>query len=132
MVRDLSAWPRLLPHYRYVTTLRREPGREIVKMACWRSGLPIAWTSAYYADEQSLELHFEHLRAWTKGMVVVWHLTATSEGTHVEIAHDMRFRIPWLGWLAEPIIGGFFIDHVARKTLETFKAHLESGRRAGA
>jgi Na+/glutamate symporter len=44
----------------------------------------------------------------------------------VEIVHDLRFRVPALAWLAEPIIGGFFIDHVARKTLSVFKQHIES------
>jgi hypothetical protein len=29
--------------------------------------------------------------------------------------------------LAEPIIGGFFIDNVAGKTLRTFKQIIESG-----
>jgi ribosome-associated toxin RatA of RatAB toxin-antitoxin module len=125
-VRHLSRWPEVLPHYRYVRTLRQEGARAIVKMGCRRTGIPIAWTSAYEADPATLELRFEHLRGWTKGMIVVWHLTATGEGTRVEIVHDLRFRVPALAWLAEPIIGGFFIDHVARKTLRVFKAHIES------
>jgi hypothetical protein len=43
----------------------------------------------------------------------------------VEIIHDLKFRVPWLAWLTEPIISGFFIHNVANKTLATFKAHLE-------
>ncbi|HEV7401299.1 MAG TPA: SRPBCC family protein [Chthoniobacteraceae bacterium] len=125
-VHRLSRWPEVLPHYRYVRTLRQEGARAIVKMACFRTGIPVAWTSAYDADPATLELHFEHLRGWTKGMKVVWKLTATGEGTLVEIVHDLHFRVPALAWLAEPIIGGFFIDHVARKTLSVFKAHIES------
>lgn len=123
---DLSRWPEVLPHYRYVHTLARENGREIVRMAARRTGIPISWVSAYVADRARLELRFEHLRAWTKGMIVVWNLTPTKSGTRVEIVHDLKFRIPALAWLAEPIIGGFFIDHVARKTLATFKALIES------
>lgn len=125
-VRDLSRWPELLPHYRYVTTLREEGSLEIVKMACVRSGIPIAWISAYHADHSTLELHFEHLRAWTKGMKVVWTLTPTADGTLVEIVHDLRFRIRGLGWLVEPIIGGFFIENVAQQTLRTFKQLIEA------
>ncbi len=94
-------------------------------MAATRSGIPISWTSEYWADTRALELHFLHLAKWTKGMKVVWTLTPTRDGTRVEIVHDLKFRVPWLGWLAEPIISGFFIHHVANKTLATFKAHLE-------
>lgn len=126
MVSDLARWPERLPHYRSITFLGKDGDRHIVRMACVRSGLPIAWTSAFAADPQSLELRFEHLRAWTKGMRVVWHLTPTRDGTRVEIEHDLRFRVAGLRWLAEPIIGGFFIDHVAQQTLQTFKQVLES------
>ncbi|MDB6171166.1 MAG: cyclase/dehydrase [Chthoniobacteraceae bacterium] len=124
-VSDLSRWPELLPHYRYVRTLGKEGGREIVRMAATRDGIPISWVSAYEADRAALELRFEHLRAWTKGMKVVWTLTATPEGTRVEIIHDMKFRVPALGWLVEPIIGGFFIENIAMKTLRTFKGLIE-------
>lgn len=125
-VRHLTRWPEVLPHYREVKTLRQDGTKAIVRMACWRTGIPIAWVSAYEANPATLELHFEHLRGWTKGMIVVWRLTATGEGTLVEIVHDLRFRVLALAWLAEPIIGRFFIDHVARKTLRVFKAHIES------
>ncbi len=125
MVSDLARWPVLLPHYRFIENLGRERGREIVRMAAKRTGIPIAWVSAYEADRQSLELRFEHLRAWTKGMRVIWTLTPTRDGTRVEIIHDLQFRFRPLAWLAEPIIGGFFIEHIAAKTLRVFKEHLE-------
>ncbi len=96
-------------------------------MAATRSGIPISWVSEYWSDPRALELHFLHLHRWTKGMKVVWTLTPTRDGTRVEIVHDLRFRIPALAWLAEPIIGGFFIDHIAAQTLATFKALLEEG-----
>ena len=126
-VRELSRWPEWLPHYRYIRTIGPGEKGEIVHMAASRSGIPIAWTSEFWADERALELHFLHLENWTKGMKVVWTLTPTRDGTRVEIVHDLRFRVPLLGWLAEPIIGGFFIEHVAGKTLATFKQILESG-----
>jgi ribosome-associated toxin RatA of RatAB toxin-antitoxin module len=124
-VSDLSRWPELLPHYRSVQFLGKQSGREIVKMAATRSGIPISWVSAYDADRTALELRFEHLKNWTKGMKVIWTLTPTRDGTRVEIIHDLHFRIPALQWLAEPIIGGFFIENVATKTLQTFKTILE-------
>jgi ribosome-associated toxin RatA of RatAB toxin-antitoxin module len=125
VVSDLARWPERLPHYRYVLFLDKTPRGDIVKMAARRSGIPIAWTSEYWTDARALELHFLHLAAWTKGMKVVWTLTPTRDGTRVEIVHNLRFRVPLLAWLAEPIIGGFFIEHVAAKTLATFKQHLE-------
>lgn len=125
-VSDLTRWPDLLPHYREVTVLRRESGRDIVRMAAWRTGIPIEWVSSYDLDTKALELRFEHLQAWTKGMRVIWTLTPTRDGTRVEIVHDLRFRITALRWLAEPIIGKFFIESVARKTLATFKELIEA------
>ncbi|MEP6671052.1 MAG: SRPBCC family protein [Chthoniobacter sp.] len=125
LVSDLDRWPELLPHYRRIQTLGTGEKGSIVHMAATRSGIPISWTSEYWTDERALELHFLHLRKWTKGMKVVWTLTPTRDGTRVEIIHDMKFRIPLLAWLAEPIISGFFIENIANKTLATFKAHLE-------
>lgn len=127
LVSDLARWPEHLPHYRFIRFRGKdEASRDIVEMAATRDGIPISWVSAYRADAATFELHFEHLRAWTKGMRVAWTLTPTGDGTRVEILHDLKFRVPALAWLAEPIIGGFFIDNIARKTLRTFKERLES------
>ncbi len=125
MVSDLARWPEFLPHYRYIHFRGAGQRGRIVDMAAKRSGIPISWRSEYWADPRALELHFLHLTKWTKDMKVVWTLTPTRDGTRVEIVHDLHFRVPLLAWLAEPIIGGFFIDHVAALTLATFKQHLE-------
>ncbi len=126
-VSDLKTWPRALPHYRFVRVLETHPdGVQVVHMAARRSGLPIAWVSEYHADAESCELHFTHLKAWTKGMKVVWTMQPENNGTRVEISHDLRFRIPWLAPVAETVIGGFFIHHVANRTLKTFKELIES------
>lgn len=125
LVSDLARWPELLPHYRFIHFLGDGERGRLVHMAATRSGIPISWFSEYWVDETALELHFLHLRKWTKGMKVVWTLTPARDGTRVEIIHDLRFRVPWLAWLAEPLIGGFFIENIARKTLATFKVHLE-------
>jgi hypothetical protein len=85
----------------------------------------VTWWSAYRADSAALELRFEHLRAWTKGMLVVWTLSPTRDGTRVEIVHDLKFRVPALAWLAEPIINHLFIEPIARKTLATFQRVIE-------
>ncbi len=123
---DLEAWPRLLPHYRYIRYLKRAPDRNTVVMAATRSGIPIAWTSEQIIDRANLEVRFRHLKAWTKGMDVVWSFTDTPEGVRVEIVHDLHFRIKALAPLVDRVIGAFFIHHVAGETLRCMKAHLEA------
>jgi ribosome-associated toxin RatA of RatAB toxin-antitoxin module len=123
---DLSRWPEFLPHYRYIHYYERGPVRNLVKMAATRSGLPIAWTSEEIIDRDRTEVRFTHLKAFTKGMQVAWRFRETPAGVHVEIVHDLKFRIPALQWLADPIIGTFFIGHIANQTLRCMKAHLEA------
>ena len=123
---DLEQWPRILPHYRSIRYLERGPKRNLVEMAAVRSGIPISWTSEEVIDRDRMEVRFHHLKAFTRGMDVVWTFTDTPSGVLVQIKHDMRFRIPALAPLAEPIICGFFVHHVANLTLRAMKAHLES------
>jgi hypothetical protein len=127
VVSDLARWPERLPHYRFIDFLEKDArGRDVVRMSARRGALPITWVSAYSADAARLELHFEHLRAWTKGMKVVWTLTPTRDGTRVEIVHDLAFRIRPLAWLFEPLITHGFIEPIAGKTLATFRALIEN------
>jgi ribosome-associated toxin RatA of RatAB toxin-antitoxin module len=123
---NLELWPRILPHYRYIRYLERSPDRNLVIMAAVRSGIPISWTSEQVIDRDRCEIHFHHLKAWTKGMDVVWSFRETPAGVVVEIVHDLRFRIPLLAPLVEPIIGACFIHPVASKTLRCMKAYLEN------
>ncbi len=90
---NLELWPEILPHYRYIRFLERGADRNIVVMAARRSGIPISWTSEQIIDRERLEIHFHHLKAWTKGMRVVWTLSDTPDGVLVAISHDFRFRI---------------------------------------
>jgi uncharacterized membrane protein len=123
---DIEGWPRILPHYRYVHFLERGPERSIVKMAAMRSVIPISWVSEFVVDRQRSELQFLHLKAFTRGMHVVWTFKETPSGVLVEILHTLRFRVPFLAFLAEPIIGSFFIHHVAGQTLRAMKTHVEA------
>jgi hypothetical protein len=126
-VRELLRWPEHLPHYRFVREVgKNQNGFPLLHMSAWRNFMPVSWVSVFEADEETLELRFEHVRGWTKGMNVVWTLTPTRDGTRVEIIHDLSFRVPLLAWLAEPIIGGFFIEYIAGKTLATFKQLIEA------
>ncbi|MGI8821234.1 MAG: type II toxin-antitoxin system RatA family toxin [Chthoniobacterales bacterium] len=126
---NLERWPEILPHYRYIQYLERGENRNLVVMAAVRSGIPISWTSEQIIDREKLEVRFHHLKAFTKGMDVVWKFDETRDGVLVQILHDLRFRVPVLAPLAEPIIGGFFISHVANQTLRCMKAHLEARTR---
>jgi len=122
---DLARWPRILPHYRYIHFLRRLPDRSIVKMAALRSGIPISWTSEFVIDREHMELRFLHLKAFTRGMRVIWTFKETPAGVLVEIMHALRFRVSQLAPIAEPIIGDFFIHHVANQTLQAMKVYIE-------
>jgi ribosome-associated toxin RatA of RatAB toxin-antitoxin module len=123
---DLELWPKILPHYRYIRYLERSPDRNVVVMAATRSGIPISWTSEQIIDRERIEVRFHHLKAFTKGMRVVWTFHETADGILVEIVHDLRFRIPALAPVFDPIIGDFFTHHVANKTLRCMKQYLEA------
>jgi ribosome-associated toxin RatA of RatAB toxin-antitoxin module len=123
---NLELWPKILPHYRYIRYLERGTDRNLVIMAAVRAGIPISWTSEQIIDRNRCEIHFHHLKAWTKGMDVVWSFKETRAGVVVEIIHDLRFRIRLLAPLIEPIIGSGFIHPVASQTLRCMKAYLES------
>ena len=59
-------------------------------------------------------------------MQVVWTFGDTRDGVLVTISHDLRFRVPPLAPIVDPIIGGFFIGNVANKTLRCMKAYVET------
>jgi hypothetical protein len=95
-------------------------------MAARRSGIPIKWTSEEIIDRERVEVRFNHLKAFTKGMHVVWTFDETPDGVRVEISHELNFRIPALAPIMNPIIGDFFIGNVANKTLRCMKAYVEA------
>src|ERR1044072_8203624 len=106
---DLELWPKILPHYRYIQFLERGRDRNTVVMAAQRSGIPISWTSEQIIDRDHLVIRFHHLKAWTKGMRVIWTFSDTPAGVLVTVSHDLRFRIPMLAAIVDAIIGDFFI-----------------------
>jgi ribosome-associated toxin RatA of RatAB toxin-antitoxin module len=123
---NLELWPKILPHYRYIHFLERGHDRNIVVMAARRSGIPISWTSEQTIDRERFEVRFLHLKAWTKGMHVVWTFSDARDGVLVTITHDFRFRIRALAPIVELIVGNFFIHNVASKTLRCMKGHVEA------
>src|SRR5436305_2027328 len=123
---NLELWPKILPHYRYIQYLERSPNRNVVMMAATQSGIPISWTSEQIIDGEKVEIRFHHLKAFTKGMLVVWTFQETPGGVRVEIMHDLQFRIRFLAPIADMIIGDFFIHNIANKTLRGMKAYVEA------
>ena len=94
-------------------------------MGARRGNIPVSWVSEEVIDPEKYEVRFRHLKAWTKGMEVVWTFAEQPSGVLVSIAHELHFRIPPLSPIAEPIIGGFFISYVANQTLKHMKAYVE-------
>src|SRR5437016_14555483 len=123
---DLELWPKILPHYRYIRYLKRNPDRNLVVMAAIRSGIPISWTSEQIIDRDRLEVRFHHLKALTRGMRVIWTFQDAPGGVLVEIEHDLAFRVNFMASIADKIIGDFFIHHIANKTLRDMKAYVEA------
>src|SRR3982751_842952 len=123
---NLELWPQILPHYRYIRFLERSPDRNVVVMAATRSGIPISWTSEQIIDRQRVEVRFIHLKAFTKGMRVVWTFQEEPAGVLVEIKHDLAFRVKTLAPIMDKIVGDFFIHHIANKTLRCMKSYVEA------
>jgi len=123
---NLELWPKILPHYRYIRFLERGADRNVVVMAAQRSGIPISWTSEQIINRNRLEIHFHHLKAWTKGMRVVWTFSDTQDGVLVVISHVLQFRIRALAPIVDLVIGNFFIHNIANKTLRCMKAYVEA------
>ena len=124
---NLELWPKILPHYRYIRYLERNSDRNLVVMAATRSGIPISWTSEQIIDRDRLEVRFHHLKAFTKGMRVVWTFQDAPNGVLVKIKHDLAFRVNFVAPIADKIIGDFFIYSIANKTLRCMKSYVEAG-----
>jgi ribosome-associated toxin RatA of RatAB toxin-antitoxin module len=124
---DLSQWPRILPHYRWIRYIEKSDNKNVVVMAAKRGWIPIQWTSEQEIDEHRCEVRFHHLKAFTKGMDVVWTFKERSDGVEVKISHDLKPTFPLIGrFITEQIVGDFFIHYVASKTLHHMKIYLES------
>jgi ribosome-associated toxin RatA of RatAB toxin-antitoxin module len=126
LVSDLSRWEPLLPHYRYVRILERAGGVTRASMSARRGPIPVFWEALQTQDPEALSIRFRHVRGITRGMDVVWSLTAERGGTRASVRHDLDFRVPLVGeWLAERVIAREFIEPIVEKTLGCFRAAVE-------
>lgn len=128
---DVEAWPRILPHYRWVRVLERGTHGDVVEMAAWRPfGLvryPTWWVSHMTVDRSNHEIRYRHIRGITRGMDVVWSLVPTGAGVDATVVH--RWSGPsWPlvgGVAARVVIGPVFIHGIASRTLAGIKRHTE-------
>jgi ribosome-associated toxin RatA of RatAB toxin-antitoxin module len=122
---NLLLWPKVLPHYRWIHILSVGEDGLIVKMAARRGWLPIQWTSRFKVDPNTPELHFEHLKAFTRGMKVRWTYAPTPEGVLVSISHELDRSSAIGRWFAHHVLCNLFIQPIATRTLCGFKTYLE-------
>jgi hypothetical protein len=109
--------------------LEESPGDRIVEMAARRDWIPVRWTALQTLDPVTPRVEFKHLSGWTKGMDVAWTFKRGDGFTRVTIVHDLAAAKHFLGseWFARRVIGEFFIQSIAGKTLARMKELAEAG-----
>lgn len=118
---DTERWPEILPHYRFVRVLNGDASRRTIEMAAWRGVIPVRWRAEQINDPDVPAIFFRHLGGWTKGMRVRWRFEPAGAQTRVAIDHELNSPLA-------PIIGKYFIDPIATRTLRCMKALAESKR----
>jgi ribosome-associated toxin RatA of RatAB toxin-antitoxin module len=128
LAQDIGRWPALLPHYRFVRILKDGPHERTAIMAARRGWIPVRWETVERLDPTAPRIEFTHLSGWTAGMQVAWTFEPVEGGTRVTIEHHLDFRrIPLIGpWVGRRIIGDFFIQSIAGKTLARMKELAEA------
>lgn len=132
---DVTRWPELLPHYRYVKLISSDGRRKVVEMAAHRDGIPVKWTSILEPIPEERRILFTHIKGPTKGMEVQWVLKeahfASGSVVAVSIIHDFNPKWgPVIGKLiARHVVGRFFVENIAGKTLRRIKELVEQEAR---
>jgi ribosome-associated toxin RatA of RatAB toxin-antitoxin module len=130
LAHDVTRWDRLLPHYaRSRLRERAADGTLVVDFVARRPliavlglGLPVVWRSRTWSEPQTRRLRFVHVAGATRGMDVTWHIEPAGDGSHVEIEHEFRPRVPGFAWFVDR----WFTRPIAGRTLATFKALAEA------
>jgi len=133
----IEDWPLILPHYRSVMLTERTvrpdgTTHKVATMKAWRllpfGKIPVGWKTIQESNPATGLLHFLHIGGFTKGMDVYWRLIPEGDATRVTITHDFTLRWPLIGELvAHRIVGQFFVDAIARRTLRCITAMVEAG-----
>lgn len=131
---DVERWPEILPHYRWVRFREKAGfGEGVVEMAAWRDfagplRYPTWWVSEMRCDVAARRVWYRHVRGVTSGMDVVWEVDPHPEGAHARIVHEWKGPSwPLIGGLAaDLVIGPWFINHIAGRTLAGVAAAAEA------
>jgi ribosome-associated toxin RatA of RatAB toxin-antitoxin module len=133
----IEDWPIILPHYRSVVLTERikQPDgtiHNVATMKAWRllpfGKIPVGWRTILDSNAETALLHFVHIGGFTKGMDVHWRLEPEGDATRVTISHDFTLKWPLIGeFVAHRIVGQFFVDAIARRTLARITALVEGG-----
>jgi ribosome-associated toxin RatA of RatAB toxin-antitoxin module len=119
-------WPRLLPHYRWVRVLASDgTTRRTVEMAARRDvirrlGVPLRWTAIETLYQEKTRIEFEHIRGITRGMQVAWTIERVPNDPQtvlVQIRHVFEPRWPAPEAVIRAVVGEYFVNGVARRTL---------------
>lgn len=126
-------WPRLLPHYRWVRVVHVESDRRrLVEMAARREvfrqhSLPLWWRSIQVLDPSARRIRFEHVGGITRGMQVEWRIDPLDDGwLEVDIRHVFRPSWPVPDAVIHQVVGQYFVNAVARRTLAHLTAYAGS------
>jgi ribosome-associated toxin RatA of RatAB toxin-antitoxin module len=131
IARDVTRWPRLLPHYVSVQPVGAtgRDGELVARMIARRPvsallgwGVPVTWQARTWSEPETLRLRFIHVAGATKGMDVTWRIERTDDGCRVAITHDFRPAWPFLA----AVVDRWFTRPIAGRTLATFKALAEA------
>lgn len=127
---DVEAWPRILPHYRYVRRVPDPAGERRFAMGARRGPIPVRWEATQRLVPERNLIEFTHTGGVTRGMAVAWRLVERDDGiTDVSIEHELRLVWPLIGGFAvERVIGPQFIDAIAGRTLRRIKTLAERAR----
>ncbi|MGI8688382.1 MAG: SRPBCC family protein [Thermomicrobiales bacterium] len=133
----IEDWPLILPHYRSVMLTERTVRLDgttykVATMKAWRllpfGKIPVGWRTIQESNPATGLLHFLHIGGFTKGMDVYWRLKPEGDATRVTITHDFTLKWPLVGeFVAHRIVGQFFVDAIARRTLNSIKMMVEAG-----
>jgi ribosome-associated toxin RatA of RatAB toxin-antitoxin module len=134
---EVQDWPRILPHYRWVRVLAsHEPDQRTVEMAARRDvlpggvGFPLHWTAVETMFAAQRRIEFEHIGGITRGMQVAWTIDPSSDtSVRVCIRHVFEPRWPVPAALVRLIVGEYFVNGVARRTLRCIAELAEAHAR---
>ncbi len=133
LAQNTAGWPRILPHYRYVTTVHQRDDVRVVEMSADRDfGIlryPTWWSWVQWDEPAARRVRFRHVGGITRGMDVVWQITPLAGGSvEVVIDHWLHKRSLLVALFYRLVVGQIFVHFIAQRTLEGVKRAAEAGQ----